>query len=125
MNIIMIDDDPIFNFIYTKMIKKLNIDAEITTHFDGKYGMEYLKNNYKTDKQFVIFLDINMPIMNGWEFLEEIEKLEYVTENIAVYMVSSSTDQDDIDKARNYKYVKRFLSKPLMIETLKEILVVD
>ena len=125
MEILMIDDDPVFNFIYNKMFKKLDINAQLTTHLDGKYGLEYLIANYTPDKQFIIFLDINMPIMNGWEFLTEIEKLNYSTENINIFMVSSSTDNDDLSRAKNFKTVKRFLSKPLLYETLEEILKVD
>lgn len=103
------------------MINKLKIDAKITTHLDGKHGFEYLTENFNAAEKYIIFLDINMPIMNGWGFLNELNKVDFSIDHIKVYIVSSSTDDKDIKKATSYVSVKRFLSKPLLMETLKEI----
>jgi response regulator RpfG family c-di-GMP phosphodiesterase len=117
----MIDDDPIFNLIYTRLIVKLNIKAEITTHLDGEDGLNYLESKFGPNHQFILFLDINMPIMDGWDFLKQIEIIEKYKDNVKIYLISSSTDAEDFEKASKYKSVEKMLSKPLLMETIKEI----
>jgi CheY-like chemotaxis protein len=71
----------------------------------------------------VIFLDINMPIMNGWEFLDEYEKIKsLVNKETSIYMLSSSVYNDDIKKAETYSCVKKFISKPLTLEKLENLI---
>jgi CheY-like chemotaxis protein len=70
----------------------------------------------------LIFLDINMPIMDGWEFLDEFQKLpDFLLEKCKVTMLTSSLDHDDIEKSKKYKCVVGFISKPLTVEILKDM----
>lgn len=121
LHVLMIDDDPIFNLIYSRLIVKLNIKVEITTHLDGEDGLNYLQSKLGKNHQFILFLDINMPIMDGWDFLTKIENADICKQNMSIYLISSSTDEEDFQKASKFKSVKKMLSKPLLMETIKEI----
>jgi CheY-like chemotaxis protein len=70
----------------------------------------------------IILVDINMPVLNGWEFLEVYEKLNIQRQKVFLYMLSSSVYEYDIEKAKGFKSVDGFISKPLTIERLKELL---
>jgi len=87
---------------------------------DGPYALDYLKREYCKSTQYIIILDINMPLMNGWEFLDEVKSL-FSAKNFMVFMLSSSTDQADMQKAKDIELVKSFFCKPLSEEHLTEI----
>ncbi len=124
-NILLVDDDTVNNFIVVNTLNKLDITDNVDSVLNGLEGIEYLKAKIEYNKALipsVIFLDINMPVMDGWEFLEEFELLpEEVKDNCNIYMVSSSVYEDDIAKSRQYKSVKDFISKPLMRDKILEI----
>ena len=90
---------------------------------DGNEAYLALKQMHDLGEKMpdVIFLDINMPIWDGWDFLDEIIKLE-LQHLFEIYMVSSSTNPYDKEKAESYPMIKGFLTKPLEIEALKLIL---
>lgn len=111
----IIDDDPIF--VYgTKILLNYNNSfcSNIIVHEDGKEALENLASLVKSKEKLpdIIFLDLNMPIMDGWEFLDEFVKLS-TEDKPRVYVVSSSIDPNDIEKAKNYGIVNDFISKPL------------
>ncbi len=124
-NILLVDDDTVNNFIVINTLNKLDITENIDSVLNGLDGIEYLKAKIETNKELipsVIFLDINMPIMDGWEFLQEFELFpEEVKNHCNIYMVSSSVYEDDISKSKQYKSVKDFISKPLMRDKIMEI----
>lgn len=124
-NILLIDDDTVNNFIVINTLNKLEITENVDSVLNGLEGIEYLKSKISSNKELipsVIFLDINMPIMDGWEFLQEFELLpEEVKNQCSIYMVSSSVYEDDISKSKQYKSVKDFISKPLMRDKIMEI----
>lgn len=124
-NILLVDDDSVNNFIVINTLNKLDITENIDSVLNGLDGIEYLKAKIETNKELipsVIFLDINMPIMDGWEFLQEFELFpEEVKNHCNIYMVSSSVYEDDISKSKQYKSVKDFISKPLMRDKIMEI----
>ena len=117
---LIVDDDEISIMLTDICLKDSSFFQEIDTYLDGAYALEHLKNEYSEETIYIIILDINMPLLNGWEFLEEIKA--FVTrKNTFVFMLSSSTDRVDIEKAENIDLVKGFFSKPLKTEHLNQI----
>jgi CheY-like chemotaxis protein len=125
VNIMLVDDDEINNFITVKLIRKAYPDAVISTFLNGRLAIDKLKNVLQQNPENTpdyILLDINMPVMNGWEFLEEYKTLSFDREKkITIYILSSSVFSNDIDKAKSYESVANFISKPLNLEAIKEV----
>jgi CheY-like chemotaxis protein len=115
--ILFIDDDEIQNLINTKVASLVKPDLKVKSLTSAEIALEMLDGN--TEKPLLIFLDINMPKMNGWDFLDA-----YMLQNgdVTVYMLSSSINQMDIERANSYEIVKDFICKPLMIDTFRHIL---
>ena len=123
MNIktLIIDDDDI-SVMLTDILLKDSPFANTTISFsDGVYALEYLKAEYCPENKYIIILDINMPKMDGWEFLHHIKDI-VLPSNTLVFMLSSSTDKLDIDKAAGIPLVKLFFSKPLDENHIREML---
>ncbi len=123
---IVIDDDPLNNTICRLTIKKALGGVDVRTFTDATEGLKYIDTEYSApdinNASTVLFLDINMPIMNGWEFLEQYECLNpNVKSNIKVYILSSSVDDRDIEKANSNKNIVRYLAKPITKETIMNI----
>jgi CheY-like chemotaxis protein len=126
--IFCIDDDPISLMISKKIITKASFAKEILTALNGEETLkiydELCKNNALSSKPELIFLDLNMPIMGGWEFLEQFTQPEYAGfNNTKVIILSSTIDPKDLARAKTYKIVVDFLPKPItagMLEYLTE-----
>jgi CheY-like chemotaxis protein len=125
ISVLLVDDDEINNFISIKLIKKALLNTEIMACLNGKYAIEQLSDIQRKDPEKLpdyILLDINMPIMNGWEFLDEYKRLNLdPLGKSKIYIISSSVFSNDINKARSYPLVKDFISKPLNVEKIKEL----
>ena len=124
--ICIIDDDPITVFGMRKILQSVVKCETLVTYANGKLAIEEMKKRV-TNKQSipeVIFLDINMPIMDGWQFLEEFMDLP-ITESIRVNVVTSSIDTADYDKWKYFEskthHTITFNNKPLCKENLAEI----
>jgi CheY-like chemotaxis protein len=126
VSILLVDDDEINNFISVKLIKKTLLNTEISTCLNGKFAIDQLvdiQNSNPDELPDYILLDINMPIMNGWEFLDEYKRLGLDPKGkTKIYIISSSVFNNDINKAKSYPLVKDFISKPLSIEKIREVL---
>ena len=122
IKLLVIDDDDINIFIIKKIVEKTGYDAQMVAKTNGQLAIDYLIELKESGSAFpqLILIDINMPVLNGWEFLESYEKLG-LEEDIDMYMLSSSVYENDIEKAKTYKTVKGFISKPLSIERLIEL----
>ncbi|WP_125722454.1 response regulator [Flavobacterium ustbae] len=116
---IIIEDNLIDQFVTKKLLKKgLDINPIYIAN-NGKEGMNWLLKN-QNQNPLIILLDIQMPIMNGFEFLEEFDKLpENIKENIEIFVLSSTLDIDEIKKVKENKYVSEFWSKPFRLEILQ------
>jgi len=115
INIVLIDDDPISTFITEKLIfKNIRVPYKI---FKFESAIDALKEIYHIKPNY-LFLDLNMPEMTGWDFLE---KFNYKKNNPEIYILSSSVDERDIKKASRYSQVKKYLSKPLIKQSIKNI----
>lgn len=125
VNIMLVDDDEINNFITVKLIRKAFPDAVLSTCLNGRLAIDKLKDLFQNHPEKLpdyILLDINMPIMNGWEFLEEYKNSNMDPEKkITIYILSSSVFTNDIDKAKSYESVANFISKPLNLDAIKEV----
>ena len=118
--ILLIDDDVNTNFYNRILFEQANLSDEILEFQNATEGLDYLK---KENEVSLILLDINMPIMNGWQFLEAYEQLdEKQKEAIIVVMLTSSINIDDQEKASKYHSVKKFIRKPISPELINEIM---
>lgn len=115
----MIDDDQIYCYLAKTTLEKTNLINEIKFFPNGLAAINYFKEIQDKGgvKPEIIFLDLAMPIMDGWEFLEEFEKLhDSFRENINLFIVSSSISPADIQRAATFNFVKNYLVKPITAE---------
>lgn len=119
-SVMLIDDNEIDNLINQKMIEASNISENIYVHSGAKSAIEFLRNIEKLQKVAgqilpdVIFLDIDMPLMDGFQFLDLFDKLnEETKKKCKIVMLTSSINPQDISKSKNYVYVKKYINKPL------------
>lgn len=126
--ILLIDDDDATNFIHQIVIRKARITEEIVTCLNGKQALEFLTNNgeYSNTENLqpsLILLDINMPVMDGWEFINAYQKLpQSIKSQIVIVMLTTSYDPDDMDKANGIPEIAEFEKKPLSLEMLNRIM---
>ncbi len=125
--ILCIDDDPITLMLCKMVITKALFSNEIATAKNGEEALKYydnLKTTSTIKKPQLIFLDLNMPVMNGWEFLDSFVTAEYSEyHDTKVIILSSTIDPQDLEKSKKYPMVIDFLSKPIskeMLEFLKD-----
>lgn len=128
--VLCIDDDPITLMLCKKVIIKSEFSKTIDSVKNGKEAVEYFKKilEYKNnDNEISIpdytLLDLNMPVMNGWEFLDLISANEFSSlhSQIKIIILSSSIDPKDIERSKKYPIVIKFLSKPITQENLKNL----
>jgi CheY-like chemotaxis protein len=127
-NVMLIDDNEIDNLINQKMVEAAAITQNIFTHSGAKSAIEFLRNAEKLAKAAasllpeVIFLDIDMPLMDGFQFLDQFDKLSAETKKYCrIVILTSSINPQDMNKAKSYPYVKKFLNKPLTQDALKSL----
>ena len=126
--VLCVDDDTISLTISQLLLKRTGFATEVNTVIDGSEALEYFEDLFATNPNpaenapELILLDINMPVMNGWEFLQEytprfLNKLP----NTHIVILSSTIDPEDFALAKQYPVVVQFISKPLSIENLEEL----
>ena len=123
--VFIIDDDSIHQRIAQIMIEKHQLFDEYTSFTEAEKAVAYLKENKDNGEQLpdVILLDLNMPVIDGWDFLELYEAFRYeVAKAIRIYIVTSSVDEKDIMRAQNYSAVTGFISKPLSPDIIRSTL---
>lgn len=121
----LIDDDEIYQYGFKRTVEKSKFAKKVLVFSDGEQAMHFMIDNIANSQELpdVIFLDINMPIMNGFEFMEEYVKLKpKVGKKITIYMVSSSIDPTDIARAKEIGELTDYIIKPVNESKLKEII---
>lgn len=121
--ICIIDDDSIFTLVAKKIIELVDASENVQLFKNGKEALIAFKQFIEEKKPLpdLIFLDVNMPLMGGFEFLNELEKIAASYE-LGVYIFTSSIDPQDQKRAQQYSVVKKFVEKPLTVDKMKWIM---
>ncbi|GAA4273580.1 response regulator [Aquimarina gracilis] len=127
-SVCIIDDDNIYINLVSKIIELRRLSETVLVFNNGKEAMDFfqksIENKEKPEVPQVIFLDINMPVMDGWQFLSEFSRIKNkITEDIDLYVVSSSIDTRDIERAKSIDVVSDYIPKPIKIDDFERILV--
>lgn len=119
----IIDDDPIYIFGTKRMMEIANYCEKFLVFENGKEAINGLASILSSNAKLpeVIFLDLNMPVMDGWDFLEEFGKIQ-APQNVVIYILTSSIDPADTERAKQYSNVDSYLVKPLTLNKLKELM---
>lgn len=123
--VMLIDDDSATNFLHSHVLKNENFSENIIIRENGRDALNYLlhPDNENCETPDAIFLDLNMPLMDGWQFIEEYKNL--FTEkkrNIKLFILTNSDNPDDIDRAKRIDEVAAYQRKPLLPNDLDELL---
>ena len=124
-NFIVVDDDYVNNIICRRIIKKAFPEADVQEFLDPDTALVYIKSTFaKYDSpDAVLFLDINMPTITGWQFLEAFERFDTrVKGHLKIYMLSSSVDLNDKERAANNPNVLGYFEKPLSLTIVNSLL---
>lgn len=121
----LIDDDEIFHFITKRTLRRINSAIELESYKDGEEGIEGLKARISLNWNIpdIILLDINMPFMNGWMFMDEYKKFEErLNKRVQIYMLTSSDDPEDVERAKKISELSGYMVKPVTEEELEVII---
>lgn len=123
MHLTILDDNALDHMILEKMLTKLNdVSDDIIHYYHGSELIKTIEQNEDSTFPDILFLDLHMPGMDGWQVLKQLNRLnKSMHKNIAVYVLSSSVDPEDINKSRCYTFVKDYLLKPISYEILEKI----
>lgn len=111
-SVLLIDDDPVSNFMVLNFFKKTNFTRTVNCFRNGREGLDFIKNNQGALPELIL-LDVNMPVMDGYEFLDEFEKLSYNKERVKIILFT--TDEREENKTRKYG-LEQVIIKPLTLE---------
>jgi CheY-like chemotaxis protein len=117
---LIVDDDSIIIFIHKKLVGKCGYPLAPETYLNGREALDNLMSTADESSLSIVLLDINMPVMSGWEFLDAIQDKPFA-KNMKVAMVTSSVDASDKLKAKTYSQVVGFLEKPITVGMLNEL----
>ena len=124
MNFIVIDDSKLDCFIAEKIIRNSGSSKNVRSFLLASEALNHIKSStINADEKTIVLVDIQMPIMNGFDFVEEFEKLNNdITSSYFVYIISSSINENDLNRVNNYSSVIQFINKPLTSNNLRTII---
>lgn len=120
LKVLIVDDDPVTLFIHRQNVIKSELSSDPVAFSNGKEVLDYLKEQTDDDVVYFILLDINMPEMNGWQFLQALNSKD--ADRVYTVMVSSSVDSRDHQKAQEFKSVIGYLEKPMSVALLRDFM---
>lgn len=121
---LIIDDNLIDQLVTQQLLKKVLHVNQVVIVNNGQEGLQWILNSKKETEKLIVLLDIQMPVMNGFEFLEEFQKLnDGIKNEIQIYIVSSTLDPDEIHQVKKNENVSGFLSKPLPTDNLRKFFI--
>lgn len=121
IKVLVVDDDATLIFLMKRLLQKTEMVSEVRVASDGKEGIDILsEREWAPD---LIFLDINMPVMSGWDFLDEFSRSYADKIECEIVMLSSSTREMEKDQATKHPEVSRYLSKPALYPTILEVVI--
>jgi CheY-like chemotaxis protein len=123
--VFLIDDDSINNYINARLIKRIGISYELSISLNGKEALVHLRALLSEIKKCpsLILLDINMPVMDGFEFVEAFQKMEFENkEEVRIVMLTTSENTKDMEKVKNNPKISDYLNKPLTEDKLTKVL---
>lgn len=123
LHVALIDDDRIFHVLTKKVLESALPGSFITEFYDGQEALDYFYHNQNVIENLpdIIFLDIQMPFLDGWQFLDQFVTMKF-EKTITTYIVSSSISTLDYDRSRRYSDVKGFIIKPFPREKMIDII---
>lgn len=124
----IVDDDSVYQFTMQVYAETLNISDKMMYFNHGEEAIAYLNKNIGNENKLpdLILLDMNMPVMDGWQFIEEFFSLELnISKKIVIYMISSSVREEDIQRAKSLSLLSGYLIKPVERENLQQLLAGD
>lgn len=124
-NVLIVDDDLVYRFAAVRTIAATGMVTKVTECENGQEALNYINDTLTAGEELpdIIFLDINMPVMNGWDFLAKFKKvMAGHPKAVHVYIVTSSIDQSDMEHAREYGNVTDYIIKPVSKEAFARIL---
>jgi len=125
ISVCIVDDDDIYQFTMVKTLKSLKLTDNIMVFSDGEEALNFMLDNLHNEKELpdIIFLDIDMPIMDGFQFMEEYVKIKpKLGKKMTIYMVSSSVDPVDIERAKKIGEITDYIVKPITQNQLTNII---
>lgn len=123
--VFLIDDDSINNFINARLIKRTNVSDDLAICLNGKEAIAYLNKLLQEKKECpsLILLDINMPVMDGFEFVEAFQELEFANKNeVVIVMLTTSQNSMDIERVNTSKSISGYINKPLTEEKIRNVI---
>lgn len=120
----LVDDDEIYQYTTQKFLEIRRLARKVLSFGDGEIALDYFLKHLEQAEMLpdMILLDLSMPVMDGWEFLEEFIQIKpRIGKTIEVYIVSSSVDNRDVERARHYRDVSDFIVKPIDYNKLEQI----
>ena len=126
VRVLLIDDDDDDNYIHKRILERSRFVKDVLISEDGSIALNLLREKLRKGEALpeIIFLDINMPVMTGWEFLEQIDKHhkdDIILQCAIVAMLTTSSNPDDKTRAMKYSFVKDYFNKPLTQEIFENV----
>lgn len=125
LKVLLVDDDTIYQYIASKTLEATGLTGKITTCSNGEEAYRFLEQNINNPQELpdIILLDVNMPVMNGWDFLHAFKNLHSpALKDIPIFLVTSSVNDADINYSQQFSNVHDYIVKPLVKEKLSTVL---